>query len=286
MRVIINLIVAVLIISWSSILIRWMGDVHPLLITFYRLILSSIVLLPFVVGNIKSTFIKFKSIKYHLLLAGFFLAMHFFTWISSLQLTTVGNSIFLESTHPLFGWILSILILKEKGSKALLPALLLGVLGMYLIIAGDIHGPDKSGALSGDLLALISAFCIAAYLIIARILRQELLILPYLFLVYTIAALFTLVLVFAYGLSLWGLTPSAWLFLLLIALGPNLIGHSLLNWASRHIPVYRVNMALLSESVLATIYAAILLDEIPHSLFYLGALLIIGAIVSVFRVKR
>ena len=286
MRIIVNLIVAVLIISWSSILIRWMGEVHPLIITFYRLFFSSIALLPFVFVDLKATLVKSKSIKYHLLLAGFFLSMHFFTWISSLQLTTVGNSIFLESTHPLFGWILSILILKEKASKALLPALLLGILGMYLIIAGDIHGHGNAEAFLGDLLALVSAFCIAAYLIIARILRQELSILPYLFMVYSIAAIFTLVLVFAYGLSLWDLPASAWLFLILLALGPNLIGHSLLNWASRHIPVYRVNMALLSESVLATIYAAILLDEIPHALFYVGALLIIGAIVSVFRVRK
>ena len=57
----------------------------------------------------------------------------------------------------------------------------------------------------------------------------------------------------------------------------------MLNWASRRIPVYLVNMALLSESVLASFYAALLLDEIPPAEFYLGALLIIISITMVFK---
>jgi len=284
MQLILKLIFGIIILSWSSILIRWIGDVHPLIITFYRLAISSIVLFPFVIKSFKPTFHKSLKFKYHLLFAGFFLALHFYSWISSLQLTTVGNSIFLESTHPLFGWILSILILKEKASKTLLPALIMGLLGMYFTISINLFG--SSNAFMGDMLAVFSAFCIAAYLIVARILRLEFDILSYLFVVYVVAAFFTFILIIVYGLNFWELSLTNWLLLIILAVGPNLIGHSVLNWASRYMPVYKVNMALLSESVLATVYAALLLDEIPLMEFYFGAVLIITAIVSIFLVRK
>ena len=122
MTVYIKLIFGILVLSWSSILIRWMGDIHPLIITFYRLAFSCLIILILIKKPVKS--IKNASIKHYkyLITAGLFLSMHFYTWITSLQLTTVGNSIFLESTHPLFGWILSIIILREKISKIFIPS--------------------------------------------------------------------------------------------------------------------------------------------------------------------
>jgi drug/metabolite transporter (DMT)-like permease len=284
MKILYKLIFGILVISWSSILIRWTGNVHPLIITFYRLLISAVLIFPFVAKQFPATLKKSAPHKYHLIAAAFFLTMHFYTWITSLQLTTVGNSIFLESTHPLFGWILSIIVLKEKASKALFPALILGLAGMYFTIAGNLF--SGSIAFTGDLLALVSAFCIAAYLIVARTLRNEFELLPYLFLVYGIAAFLTLILLGFNQLKFWSVPVESWKFIFLLAIGPNLIGHSMLNFASRYIPVYKVNMALLSESVLATIYAGLLLNEIPEVRFYIGAVLIILAIGSVFFARK
>jgi len=284
MKILYKLIFGILVISWSSILIRWTGNVHPLIITFYRLLISAVIIFPFVAKQFPATLKNAARHRYHLIAAAFFLTMHFYTWITSLQLTTVGNSIFLESTHPLFGWILSIIILKEKASKALFPALILGLAGMYFTISGNLF--SGSIAFTGDLLALVSAFCIAAYLIVARALRNEFDLLPYLFLVYGIAAFLTLILLGFNQLKFWSVPAESWIFIFLLAVGPNLIGHSMLNFASRYIPVYKVNMALLSESVLATIYAGLLLNEIPEVRFYIGAVLIIMAIGSVFFARK
>jgi drug/metabolite transporter (DMT)-like permease len=261
-----------------------MGDIHPLIITFYRLAFSSLIILFLINKPVKKVFSESaKHLKY-LVTAGLFLSMHFYTWITSLQYTTVGNSIFLESTHPLFGWILSIVILREKISKIFIPSFLIAAVGMYFIIAGDIHISDN--ALTGDVLATFSAFCVAAYLIIARILKNDIEFFTYIFIVYSIAALCTLLIILLKGLNFWQIPLNGWLLLILMAVGPNLIGHSILNWASRKISVYKVNMAFLSEAVLATTYAAILLNEIPPKDFYIGAALILSAIVSIFVFKR
>lgn len=284
MPVYVRLFFGVLILSWSSILVRWMGDIHPLIITFYRLAFSALIILFLIKKPIKR--VVRTSVKHagYLLVAGLFLSMHFYTWITSLQLTTVGNSIFLESTHPLFGWILSMVILKEKISNIFIPYFLIASIGMYFIISGDIQLNEN--ALTGDFLAIFSAFCIAAYLIIARILKNEIDFFPYIFIVYSIAAFCTFIIIIFKGLNFWYIPLNGWILLLLMAIGPNLIGHSILNWASRKIPVYKVNMAFLGEAVLATVYAAILLNEIPHQEFYIGAILIIVAIVGVFLSGR
>ncbi len=316
-----KLFFAVFIVSWSSILIRWMGPLDPLVISFYRLLFSALILLPFAkpfsIRKIRhpepfakppgfrktpipvtpfadlSGFTELNqsssgkpTIPYWPLLiaAGLLLALHFYTWIASLQITTVARSIFLESTHPIFAVILSALFLKEKAPKAFLPALLLGLSGMYLTVHQDIV--TSHSALFGDGLALFSAFCMAAYLVIARHIGNDIPLLRYLFFVYSTAALFLLPVILYKGIPFWDMSAGVWGLLLLLSAGPSLTGHSLLNWASRRMPVYLVNMALLLESVLATAMAAIFLSEIPDTLFLAGALLILISIGWVFLSGR
>ena len=284
MSPIIVLFIGIIILSWSSIIIVWIGDLHPLIITFYRLLISGLVLLPFSLKKRQVTIKQIPKIKWQLFAAALFLALHFYTWITSLQMTTVGNSIFLESTHPLFGWILSAIILKESGSKKLVPAVLIGIVGMFVTVFNDMVGDFQ--ALTGDFFAIASAFFIAAYLIFARQTSQKIQLVPYLSIVYLSAAGMTLIILLILSIPFWIIEIKQWGMLILLAIGPNLIGHSILNWASRKMVVYKVNMALLSESVMATIYAALLLDQIPAWNFYIGAIMILLSVYIVFRLEK
>lgn len=283
MTTVIVLIFGVFIVSWSSIIIRLTGDVDPLIISFYRLALSALFFLPFWKRQ-QVRAIPWRSSWSLIVLAGFFLAMHFYSWITSLQLTTVGNSIFLESTHPLFGLLFSILFLKEKVDFKFIPVILLGLAGMVLTVLTDLNA--GSSALTGDFLAVVGAVFVAAYLIIARKTSHTIPLIPYLTLVYASAAGFIFILLLIKQISFWDLSFPVWIWLFVLAAGPNLLGHSILNWASRRIPVYIVNTALLSESVLATVYAAFILNEIPGLYFYPGAILITGAVFSALWIKR
>jgi len=279
-QVFIILLFGIFILSWSSIFIRWMGELDPLIIAFYRLAFSAFFLIPFLFkkDNKKSPFLKSDLLS--LFFAGLFLAIHFYTWIISLQLTTVGNSIFLESTHPLFGMIFSIVFLKEKIHKAFFYAILLGISGIFIIALIDIQA--NSTAICGDLLALISAVALAAYLLIARIYKEKIPLVKYLFIIYSVAALLIFILILIRNLDFVTISATNWILLIILALGPNLTGHSILNWASRKMEIYKVNIFLLIEAVLATIYAALLLGEIPKMTFYFGAALILSAVYLVF----
>lgn len=275
-----QLLFAVFVVSWGSLLVRWMGAVDPLIISFYRLFFSVLILAPLHLTQSKRKKMAFRRPSFYIAVAGFFLALHFITWISSLQMTTVGRSIFLESTHPLFAVILSALVLKERAPAHFYLPLLMALGGMYLTVHGDLGG--SAHALTGDLLALVSALCLAAYLIIARHLRAHMPLIPYLTLVYAVAAAIILFLILLKGIPLTGYSAMTWLLFAALALGPNLVGHSLLNRASRYIPVYRVNSALLAESVLATSMAWMFLGETPEKTFLVGALLILVSISWIF----
>jgi len=271
-----TLLAGVLILSFASIITRWIGDVPYAVISFYRLFLS----LPFLLivyflkrENTEKTSFQFS---YQYILAGFFLAAHFITWIASLQMTTIANSIFLESTHPIFALILSIVILKELPKLSTLPAFLIALIGMFFIVYTEWNLENSKTA--GDLLALSSALFLALYLLIARFNRDKINLILYLIYVYGFAALFCAVYLIFNNFRFFGYSWNSWIFIILLALGPNLIGHSLLNWGSRRIEIYKVNLMMLLEPVLATITGMIFLYEYPTISFYIGAAFIIGAL--------
>lgn len=166
LRIYTILITGIIIASSAAILIRWTGDVPPTVISFYRVFISFCLLLAYQLIHPKQNLSALRRFHWHYLLAGFFLAAHFITWIASLQMTSIANSVFLESMHPLFAVILSIIFLKEFPSRKSIPVFLIAILGMFIIVSSDLDQPGTK--LFGDMLAIISALCFALYIMIAR----------------------------------------------------------------------------------------------------------------------
>jgi drug/metabolite transporter (DMT)-like permease len=274
------LLTGVFIVSFSSILIRWTGAVPFSIIAFYRLFISSGILV-FFKGIQRS---HWPTLRISYVLAGFFLALHFITWIASLQLTSIANSIFLESTHPLWAAVISAVFLKEIPSKKSLPAFLSAILGVLVIVS--INLGEWETRFWGDILAIISAICVSFYLLIARMYKHQDDIISYLIYVYTSAAIVCLIYGIIEGSSFTGFTTFSWVMLILLAVGPHLFGHSLLNWTSRRLEIYKVNLVLLFEPVLATIGGILFFYELPPVRFYGGALLIILSVSYVVYIEN
>jgi drug/metabolite transporter (DMT)-like permease len=280
LRIYLVLFVGVLIASFSSILIRWTGLVPFSIIAFYRLFISSSAILVYRGVQWK----RFPAPKASYILAGFFLAVHFITWIASLQLTSIANSVFLESTHPIWAVLISMLFLKEFPHRRTIPAFFIAITGMLIIVSTD-YGQGESRLL-GDILAVISAISLSFYLLIARIYRALSDIIGYLFYVYASAAIICALYVVVNGDHFFGYNTFSWWMMILLALGPHLFGHSLLNWSSRKIEIYKVNLVLLLEPVLVTFAAMFLFHEFPTARFYVGALFIIVAIGYMFHLEQ
>jgi drug/metabolite transporter (DMT)-like permease len=136
-------------------------------------------------------------------------------------------------------------------------------------------------ALIGNILALIGAFMAAGYMLIGRKLRKTVPTLPYTFVVYSVAALVVDIVVLITGAQIVSFSGSTYIWLVALAIIPQLLGHSLFNWALEFLPASVVSIALLGEPVGTIILAYMFLREVPTLIEVLGAcLILVGIMVS------
>ena len=87
--------------------------------------------------------------------------------------------------------------------------------------------------------------------------------LPYITIVYAVAAVALLVGAIGSGQQMLGLPAESYFWMAMAALVPQVIGHSLMNWALGYWPAVNVSLAVRAEPVLATLVAIPVLGEIP-----------------------
>lgn len=287
------ILVGILAVSTGSILVRNAQEYAPsIVIAAYRLVLATLFLAPLALLRSREELGALR--RPDLLLAalsGFFLSLHFATWISSLEFTTVASSVVLVSTSPLWVALLSPLVLKEPLTRPILLGMGLALVGTLIVGLSDtcawtgsglacpsIHEIVRGEAFLGDLLALIGAWMAAGYLLIGRRLRVGMSLGTYVFIVYGVAALFLVAFVLAAGQSPFGYPPQAYFWFLMLALVPQLIGHSTFNWALGYLSAAYVSITLLGEPIGSAVLAYFLLQETPTGLKIFGAILILAGI--------
>lgn len=282
------LVVGILAVSVSAILIRFaQGDAPSLVIAAGRTTIASLLLLPFCLGWRRAELRRMSRTEWRLaLLAGALLGVHFASWISSLAYTTVASSTVLVTTSPLWVGIASPFLLKEKMSRSLVAGIALALVGSAIIALWDVGGSGGSGSrpLLGNFLALVGAWMAAIYLIIGRRLRAHLSLLTYTTVVYGTAALFLLAAVILSGYPLIGYEPRTLALFLLMALGPQLLGHSSFNWALAFLPASYVAVTLVSEPIGSSLLAYLFFQEKPGTGVWIGgSLIILGLLAASLR---
>lgn len=200
------------------------------------------------------------------LLASACLALHYFTWMTSLSSTTTFASVALVCTQPLFVAALSGLLLHEPMPRRARPGALVALIGTVLIGCDGLSG--QSGDLAGDLLALSGAALMAGHWLCSRYARRSMSALPYNLLVYTQTALILLfIMPFAGGFRLTG--QAVW-YILGLALGCTLLGHTLFTIALGRVTATVVSFALLGEPVGAMVWSMLMFGEYPTVLLLIG----------------
>lgn len=180
--------------------------------------------------------------------AGFFLALHFATWISSLEYTSVASSTALVTTNLLWIGIASFLLFDEKPGLQMAFGIAISLAGSLMIFWSDSrHSLPGSNPLLGNGLALVGSWCFSAYLLIGRRLRADMPLPAYVWLAYGTAALFLLAACRGAGIPLAGYSVPAYLVALGMALGPQLLGHTAYNWSLKHVSPTFVAVVTLGE---------------------------------------
>ena len=273
------LALGILAVSSAAILISFARQegVPAVAIAALRLFFASLILFPIATIRARSEWRSLTRTDFALaLLSGVLLALHFAFWISSLDYTSVMSSVVLVSTNPLFVGLASIFLLREKLGRGTVIGIAIAALGTALIGLSDL-GSAGAESLWGDALALLGAVTVSGYLLIGRRLRQSLSLLGYIGLVYTTAAIVLLGIALAFGANLFSYSVTGYLFVLLLALGPQLIGHSSYNWALKYLSATFITITLLAEPIGATILAIPLLAQTPSPpMIAGGAMILIG----------
>ncbi len=288
------LTVGIFAISSGSILIRLAQNeaVPSLVIAFWRMMLSALLLLPFTLAKRRGEMGEMGQGKWGLaILSGLLLGLHFATWTSSLAFTSITSSTVLVATAPLWVGLASPFLLNEPLSRSLKQGIGLALVGTIIVSMGAVVGIENgrlsidlaatsggSRALLGNALALIGGISVAGYMIIGRRLRPHLSLLSYTTVVYGMAALFLLLINLVGSQDLFGYSLTAFALFLAMSLIPQFLGHSSFNWALGFLPAAVVSLAALSEPVGATILAIFIFQEFPGPLVIAGSMVILSGV--------
>jgi drug/metabolite transporter (DMT)-like permease len=273
----IALIVATIGVSFAAIFIKLSGA-PSITIAFYRMAFATLLLLPFFLtsGRVALSRISCREL-FEMVAAGVALAFHFWFWMESLKHVSVANSVLLVTAHPLLVGMLSQRVLGEPMESLQWAGAGVALAGIATITAGD-WKTGMGEELVGDLLALLGMVAFAAYLLAGRRLRRSVSTLVYVVPVYGVSALVLLSVAMVSATPLMGYPIQDWLIFIALAVVCTIGGHTLYNYCLAHVTASLVSVTLLGEPVLASLFAWLLLHEIPSWFVLPGGLLVLAGI--------
>jgi len=268
-------------ISTSGILIR-LTEAPPLVTAAHRLLWAAGILLAAALVRHRHEFALLRGPRLGLLAASGALAgVHFALWTSALFHTSVASAVLITDTHPVLVALAARAFLGETTTVGVWVGIALTLVGSATIAGGDVQ--FGGAALIGDAMALGASATFAGYLVIGRHIRQGLGILVYAGMVYAIGGLLIGLLATASGISLLAFSQRDALVWLGLVLGPTLAGHTVFNWALRHLPASVIGVAILGEPVVTTLLAWAVLAEAPGRTVFIGGAAILAGVYLALR---
>ncbi|MFB6217672.1 MAG: DMT family transporter [Halobacteriaceae archaeon] len=279
------LAVAVAAASTSAILIRASDAPEPVM-AFYRVAFTVLLLAPFAGGLPADLRALGRRDRVAAAGAGVALAAHFALWFASVDLTTVAASVTLVQSQALVVAVAAVPLFDERLGRRKAAGVAVAVGGVAVMSLGGAEGGPAPAPLVGNALALAGAVALAAYVLAGRSVRQRVSLLPYVLVVYTVAAAGLLAVVLAGGHPLAGYPPHEWALFLGMAVGPGVLGHTVLNWALAHVESGVASVALVGEPVGSALLAVLLLAEVPGPLTVAGGAVALAGIALTARARR
>jgi drug/metabolite transporter (DMT)-like permease len=288
------LVVGVFAVSTAAIFIRLTMDAagvsgvgFSLFVSASRLAIASLLLLP-AWRNLQPSQLSPGALRYAIA-AGICLAVHFGTWITSLSFTSIAVSTTLVTTNPVWVALFSWLWFKEKPTKLTILGIGVAFMGGVLIASGDVGVISAaSNPLLGNVLALAGAWMASLYFLLGREAQQRGLgIGSYVVVAYSIGALVLLPLPLIFGTSYSGYPVAVYLYILLMAVASQVVGHTTLNWSVRWISPTLVTLAILFEPVSSSFLGYLIFNEVPGLLVLVGAVVLLGGVaIAVFGARE
>ena len=283
---IIMIVVGVIGISLSSIFVKY--STAPSAVTAaYRLLWTILLMSPVTFGSREIRQELFRVSRKNLLLSvlsGVFLAFHFTLWFESLRHTSVASSTTIVCTEVIWVSLGYALFLKGRMSLRAVLAIAVTMAGSAMIAFAD---SSAGGAhLYGDLLSLLAAIAVAAYVLLGRVVRETVSTTVYTFIVYSSCAAVLLLFCLIQKNHLFGYGLSGILVGFLLDVFSTILGHSIFSWCLKYFSPSFVSASKLCEPVVAALLAGFLFGESPAPLQLTGGALILGGVFYYSRLER
>ena len=295
------LLVALLGVSSAGTILQQIDSIPPLLRGAWRLQATAILLMPLAVYQFIGIEDKAEIVNQMSLMAlsGLFLALHFATWIASLDYTSLTHSLLFVTTHPLVVLIGMAIVSRFKDIKSASRIEwiggIIGVTGAMITLqdGGSIQG-DHEVTLFGDMLAFAGGVLVVGYIVCGRIVRKKLPIFVYAFIVTTIGALImTLSSAMLesnyseFGAFGWiGGEYFIWIFSLALIAG--VFGHTGLNYALKYVQPLVISILVTLEPIVGSLIGWLLFDAgVPGIWTWVGGIpLITGMVLIVYAQSK
>ncbi|MBM7609200.1 drug/metabolite transporter (DMT)-like permease [Lysinibacillus composti] len=280
----IPIVIGVISIALSAILVK-LAEAEAGVIAFYRMLFSVLLMSPIFFTKYVHE-IKLLSRRDWIFssIAGVFLAFHFILWFESLNYTSVASSTVLVTLQPLFAFVGTYFFFKEPLSVKTIISGLIAISGSILISWGDFK--VSGTALYGDILALIACGLVTGYFLFGQDVRKRLSLITYTMVVYSISTICLFFYMIIGRESFGPYSTMTWVWFILLALIPNLLGHTLFNWALKWVSTNVISVAVLFEPIGAAILAYFVFEEYLKATQLLGGIIVIlGIMLFIIDIK-
>lgn len=275
------LVVAVIAISFAAVFFRLASPTHPLVSAGVRLLFAAGLLLPWTIRGLRGGRLA-GPVWRSAILGGVLYALHFGSWVASLELTSIAASVTLVTATPVLLAVIGAVTGRDRPTKQLWAAVGLAIVGVTTIGGTDLgRGTD---ALIGDGLALLGCAAMAGYLLVVRRLGAVD-VLAFAGVATAVGSAVLLTTAVGLGIDPWPPSQEAVGWLLLSAMLPQLVGHNLLTWALRHAPPTVVGMATVGEPVGASLLGWLILGQAVGGVEAIGCSITLGAVVLALRAR-
>ena len=276
------LFISIVSVSFASIfIVSIQNNVPSLSIALYRLLFTTLLLLPFVLLN-KKTRDEIGNLSRSTLLImvgiGLVLAAHFALWITSLGLTSVASSVILVTAHPVLVGPISHFFLKERLSYINSIGITISIVGVVILVFGN-YGLSAM-TLEGNILAMLGGVAAGVYILGGRKIRKTVSVSSYAFVVYGVGTIALLFICLFFNSPVYGFSLESYGIILLMAVVAGIFGHTLYNWTLEHLRASLASVSLLGEPIGSTMLAFAIpgISQIPSQYTILGGGIILAGI--------
>ena len=271
------LVVATVSTSLSALFVRF-SEADSMALVFYRMLFTVLLMAPFIVWRYRKELMSVaRSDMMMCIASGIVLALHFFTYFESLRYTSIMSNLVLVHTSAFFVAFISLIVFKERMPIKGWLAIMIAFIGSVMISLSDMS-TGGNNALYGDMLAIAGAIFFSFYAVIGRKERKDISVMTYTFIVYSTAALTSLLILLACGQKCIGYEANDYLCALGMAVFCTILGHSVYNWGLKYVTASFVSVVALAEPIFGTILGMVFFNEIP------GIMIVIGSAVTLIGV--